>query len=352
MQDLYEKRNEISGREIISLLNKGEIPPRVPFVPVIYEHAASLLGVTPTVLAQDEDLIVKGQLTAYELYKQDLVSVGVDIYNIEAEALGSKIVYFEDLSIPSVSGTIISGIEDLKKLKVPDPAADGRMPLYISATRRINEKIGNEVFVSGTIVGPFTLAALLRGFDPFLMDFFLDKEFALEQLRFASEVSFSYAKAFIDMGVGISVNESWIAPPLLSPDIFESTVFEFERQLIKRIKSCGVKNVALICGGNTSPIADLLAQTGTSLLMADANTDQAAYKKLCEHYNINLRASINSALLQKGDEKLLEEAVKDVIAKCSANGRFIFGCGIVSADTSTENVLKLKALVNKHNPYS
>jgi uroporphyrinogen decarboxylase len=183
------------------------------------------------------------------------------------------------------------------------------------------------------------------------MDLITDEEFALEQLKFASEVSFSYAKAFIDIGVGVAINESWIAPPLLSPDIFESVVFEFERKLISRIKSYGLRNVALICGGNTSSIASLLVQTGTSLLMADSNSDQATIKKLCEQSKINLRASIDSALVQGDNYDLLEEAVKNVIEKCSAKGRFIFGCGIVSANTPVSNVLKLKELVGKYNPY-
>ena len=344
-------KKNITGREIINLLNKGEIPPRVPLVPVIYEHAAGLIGVNTSDLARNEDLIVKGQLAAYHLYKQDLVSVGVDIYNIEAEALGCKVTYFNDSSVPSISEPIISDIEDLRKLKVPNPANDGRMPLFISATDRINEEIGKEVFVSGTVVGPFTLAAILRGFEPFMMDLITDEEFALEQLKFASEVSFRYAKAFIDIGVGVAVNESWIAPPLLSPELFESVVFEFEQKLISRIKSYGIKNVALICGGNTSSIASLLVQTGTSLLIADSNSDQAVIKKLCEQHKINLRASIDSALVQSDNYDLLEEAVKNVIEKCSANGRFIFGCGIVSADTPVANVLKLKELVDKYNPY-
>ncbi len=346
-----ENTQNITGREIIALLNKGEIPPRVPFVPVIYEHAASLIGVNTSDLARDEDLIVKGQLAAYHLYKQDLVSVGVDIYNVEAEALGCKVSYFDDFSVPSISEPIISDFEDLKKLKVPNPATDGRMPLYISATRRINEVIGKEVFVSGTVVGPFTLAAILRGFEPFLMDLITDEEFTLKQLKFASEVCFSFAKAFIDIGVVVSINESWIAPPLLSPELFESVVFEFEKRLISRIKSYGLKNVALICGGNTSSIANLLVQTGTSLLIADPNSDQAAIKKLCERHKINLRASIDSGDVQNGNYELLEASVKNVIAKCAANGRFIFGCGIVSADTPVANVLKLKELVNKYNPY-
>ena len=342
----------MNGREIITLLNNGVIPPRVPFVPVIYEHAASLIGVNPSDLARDEDLIVKGQLTAYALYKQDLVSVGVDIYNIEAEALGCKVCYYDDFSIPSINETLVSNYKDLWKLKVPDPMIDGRMPLLLSATYRINKQIGNEVFVSGTVVGPFTLAAIIRGFEPFMIDLILDEEFAMEQLKFASEVSLAYAKAFVEKGIGVSINESWIAPPLLSPDLFESTVFDFEKKLIGQIKSCGVKNVALICGGDTSSISNLLVQTGTSLLMADSKSDQVAYKRLCEQYKINLRASIDSALIQDGDSKLLEDAVKEVIEKCASNGRFILGCGIVSANAPVSNVLKLKALVEKYNPYN
>lgn len=342
----------LTGKEIITLLNHNVIPPRIPFAPVIYEHAASLTGVNTSDLARDEDLIVKGQLAAYEHYRHDLVSVGVDIYNIEAEALGCKVSYFTDSTIPSIAEPIVSNYDDLRKLRIPNPATDGRMPMYISATRRINEIIGNEVFVSGTIVGPFTLAAILRGFEPFVMDFLMDEEFAIEQLKFTSEVCFTYAKAFIDMGVGISINESWIAPPLLSPEIFKSTVFTFEQQLIGRIKSHGLKNVALICGGDTSAIAPSLAQTGSSLLMADSNSDQVAYKKLCSEYKINLRASIESSLLQRGNYEHLEKAVKEVIAKCSENGRFIFGCGVVSGDTSVNSVLMLKALVEKYNPYN
>lgn len=345
-------KRELNGKEIINLINDGKIPSRVPFVPVIYEHAASLLGTNPSKLACDKDLIVKGQLASYNLYKQDIVSVGVDIYNIEAEALGCKVNYFNDSSVPSVTGTLISNHEELKKIKVPNPATDGRMPLFISATKRINERIGDEVFVNGTIAGPFTLAAILRGFEPLLMDLLMDEEFAFEQLKFASEVIFTYAKAFMDIGVGVFINESWIAPPLLSPDIFKSKIFEFEKKLITRIKTCGQKDVALICGGNTSSIANLLVQTGTSLLMADSNSDQAAYKKLCDQHKINLRASIDPVLLQQRNDELLEEAVKKLITACSENGRFIFGCGIVSFETPPENVLKLKSFVNKYNSRS
>ena len=348
---IQQENERPSGKEIMLLLRKGLIPPRVPFVPVIYEHAARLLGISTSSLARDENLIVEGQLKAYELYRHDLVSVGVDIYNVEAETLGCKVHFFDNMSVPSVEGPVISNYQEFMKLKVPDPCISGRMPLFVSAAARINGAIGNFVPVAGTVTGPFTLAALLRGFEPFMMDLLTDESFARDQLMFSTEVSFGYARAFVENGLGVSINESWIAPPLLSPDVFKSSVLDFEKTLISRLRSCGTENVALICGGNTGAIADLLVRTGSSLLMADYNADHFLIKKLCEKHRINLRACIDPILVEQGDENLMEEAVKKVVKTCSDGGRFIFGCGIVSASTPTENILRLKALVEKHNPY-
>lgn len=341
----------MNGKEIMQLLGEGKIPPRIPFVPTIFENAAKVINVTPSVMSKDVDLIVEGQLAAYEMYRHDLISVGVDIYNIEAEALGCPMLFYKDDTLPSTDGTLIKDAGDLKNLSMPDPMRSGRMPVFLEACSRINEKVGSEVPVSGTIVGPLTLAAILRGFESFLMDLIFEEEFAAEQLAFACEVALTYAKAFIDKGIDVSINESWITPPLLSPSLFKEKVFKVERDLISRIKAEGLAKVALISGGNTTEIADTLVRTGTSLLMADSNTDQKAYKKLCEQRGINLRASIESRLVEAGDELQMETAVKKVIDDCSENGRFIFGCGVVSFNTRPENVLKLKALVEKNNPY-
>ena len=348
---MKEGRAIMNGREIMEIISLGRIPPRIPFVPTIYEHAAKILNVTPSKMAKDADLIVDGQIAAYELYRHDMISVGLDIYNIEAESIGCRVIYYEDDRIPTICGTIISSPNDLRELMVPEPSKTGRMPLFIESSRRINEKIGDKVPVCGTIVGPFTLTAIIRGFENLLMDLIFDEEFAMEQLKFSCNVVLSYAKAFIASGVGVVINESWIAAPFLSPKLFKEKVFGIEKNLINQIKAKGLKNVAFICGGNTTPIYDYLVQTGASLLMADANTDQRAYKKLCEKYNINLRVSIESSLVEKGIQDEMEEAVVRIIDSCAENGRFIFGCGIVSYNTPPENILKLKMLIEKHNPY-
>ncbi len=336
----------MNGKELFSVMRNNKIPDRIPFVPTIYEHGAKIIGKTPSQVAQCQKLIAQSQLEAYKLYRHDLISVGMDIYNVEAEALGARVLYYDNADLPSVSDVLVKEKKDLALLKIPDPSKDGRMPLFIEATYEVYKQVGDEVLVSGAVVGPFTLAAILRGFENFIMDLVFDTEFALMLMRFAKDVGLAYAKGFVSRGLGISINESWIAPPLLSPDIYADCVYLIEKEMIDEIKAMGLQSVSLISGGNTTHILENMLKTGTSLVMADYNTDQKYFKEVCENHDVFLRASIESKLVEAGDTQALESAVRRVVEQCGDYPKFLFGCGIVSYDTTTENVLKLKTILN------
>jgi uroporphyrinogen decarboxylase len=335
----------MNGKELFAAMARKEVPSRIPFIPTIFEHSARVIGKTPSEIAQDEDLIVESQLACYEMYRHDLIAIGVDIYNIEYEALGAKVFFPENEELPSISETMISGPDDIDRLTIPDPEKDGRMPMFLNAVQRVNEKVGSEVIVNGTVVGPFTLAAIMRGFENFVMDLVMEPEFAYKLMEFANKVSLAFAESFIKRGVGLSINESWIAPPLLSPAFYAENVVGYERQLIQAIKKLGQKNVALISGGNTTDIVDDMITTGTSLLLADSECDRQYYKKVCKENNILMRASISSKIVEDGDEREMARASGEVIRDCRDYSGFIFGCGIVSYDTKPESVVKLKSIV-------
>lgn len=338
----------MTGKELFAIMAKGEKPPRIPFIPTIFEHSAKIIGKTTSEIAQDEDLIVESQLAAYELYRHDLVSIGVDIYNLEYEALGAKINFPDNEEIPATNEIMINSESDIDKLRVPDPEKDGRLPMFLNAVQRVNEKIGHEVIVNGTVIGPFTLAAIMRGFENFIFDLIMEPEFAFKLMEFANKVSLAFAESFIKRGAGLSINESWIAPPLLSPAFYEDYVVGYEKTLVQNIKKLGQHNVALISGGNTTDIVESMVTTGTSLLLADSECDRIFYKKVCKENNILMRASIASNIVEKGDENEMRTAVKQVIDECRDYSGFIFGCGIVSYNTKPENVIKLKEIVRSY----
>ena len=320
----------------------------VPFVPTIYEHGAALIGRRPSEAAQNEDLLVEGQIAAYERYAHPLVSVGLDIYNIEAEALGGTVHFPEDSSLPSLVSPPVKTKADFGTLRVPNPKAAGRMPMLLNACRRL--KAALPAVISGTVTGPFTLAAIVRGFEDFTMDMLDDAEFAREQLAFAAETAFALAAAYHELGVSVAINESWIAPPLCAPGMYREFAQPVEKDLIARLLGIGVPKVSLVCGGNTTAIAASMLATGTSYIMADWECDRKAVIALCEERGVMLRASIAPGMVERGDEGELTDAVKTVIADCGRYSNLVFGCGIVSYSTPPENVLLLKRLVGEYSP--
>lgn len=320
----------------------------VPFVPTIYEHGAALIGRTPSDVARSEDLLVEGQQAAYELYRHPLVSVGLDVYNVEAEALGGIVDYPNDVSLPALRSPLIQTPADFNALRVPNPRIDGRMPLLLNACRRL--KAALPAVISGTVTGPFTLAAILRGFEAFTMDMFDTPDFARQQLRFAAEIAFAFAAAYNELGVSIAINESWIAPPLCTPDLYRAFAQPVEKDLIARLTSIGVPRVSLVCGGNTTAIAADMLATGTSYIMADWGCDRRAIRALCESRGVMLRASIAPGMLERGSEAELADAVRQVMADCGSYSNLVFGCGIVSFSTPREHVLLLKQLIGKYSP--
>lgn len=338
----------MNSKELFKTMSEGKRPSVIPFIPTIFEHSAAVINKTPSEIARDEDLLVESQLACYELYKHDLISIGVDIYNVEYEALGAKVYFPENEELPSISETIVSKPQDIDNLKVPDPEKDGRMPMFLNAVERVSKKVGDEVIVNGTVVGPFTLAAIMRGFENFIIDLIMDPEFAFKLMDFANKVSMAFAESFIKRGVGISINESWIAPPLLSPSFYSDYVVGYERELIQYIKRLGQKNVALISGGNTTDIVKDMISTGTSLLLADSECDRQLYKKVCAEHGILMRASIASGIVEDGNEEAMKKAAYEVIEDCIDYNKFIFGCGIVSYDTKPESVVKLKEIVRDY----
>jgi hypothetical protein len=72
------------------------------FVPVVYEHAAQLIGKRPWEVSREEDLLVAAHAAAFQRYRLSPVVVGIDIYNVEAEAYGSVLGDAGGIAIPSV----------------------------------------------------------------------------------------------------------------------------------------------------------------------------------------------------------------------------------------------------------
>ena len=205
----------MNKRERVEAVYKLQPADRIPFVPAIYEHKGALVGKSPSAICRSAEYLYRGLREELAIYDPDMLVIGIDVYNVEAEALGCRVVYFEDSNdCPGIAEPIVNSAADLTKLHIPEPQRDGRMPLYLGVARQLQAELGGEMILRGAVTGPYSMAAQLIGAENFVLLTIEDPRFARQALEFCARVAAEFGRAFLKLGVEPIVFDSRATPVL------------------------------------------------------------------------------------------------------------------------------------------
>jgi len=110
---------------------------RIPFVPAIYEHKGALVGKSPSEICRNPEYLYAGLRRELELYDPDMLVIGIDVYNVEAEALGCRWSISKIPTIARASSNPLSTARPLcRKLGVPDPTLPAGCPCILEVADR------------------------------------------------------------------------------------------------------------------------------------------------------------------------------------------------------------------------
>lgn len=320
--------------------------PRPPFMPAIYEHKAWFIGETPSSISRSEDLFFRAIMAEYEAIGPDSLVVGVDVYNLEAEAAGCQCTFYEgdDTSIPGIKpgNHVVSLNTDLEALRVPNPLRDGRMPINVRVAERVVREVGRQVWVRGAISGPFSLAISLMGSEDLFVACIDDPDFVARLLGYCEKVIRDFAKAYIDAGAELIIFDSQASPELLSPAMYEEFVLPVMQRLTGFFERNGVRDVPLIIGGNTTPIADLLMETGCNNLLCDFTGDWDEWSDKCRAAGRALRRNMAPRFIETSTPEEIYKRAAEMIAEGIDLPGFILGTAVIPFGTPTENVLAVR----------
>ncbi|MEM3823505.1 MAG: uroporphyrinogen decarboxylase family protein [Candidatus Bathyarchaeia archaeon] len=121
--------------------------------------AILLTNSTVSEALRDAKLHFKAMKFTIEEMGLDTVCLTADM-SLEAEACGCKISY-ADHALPTIISHPVKTMEDLKRLRVPDPYHDGRMPVFIETMKMLRDNY--TMIKVAEVIGPFTLAVHLGG---------------------------------------------------------------------------------------------------------------------------------------------------------------------------------------------
>jgi uroporphyrinogen decarboxylase len=329
-----------------------EPPDRIPFVPAIYEHKAWFIGETPSKVCRDAQLFTAALLAEYEHVQPDALTVGIDVYNVEPEAVGCKVVYYEgdNTSVPAMSpeSAVFQGSEGVTSLKIPDPQKDGRMPLNLEVAGNIMKLVGKEIPVRGALSGPFSLAAHLTGLENLFRLMFTQPDLVRELLGFACEVIRRYGEAFIEVGCGVVIFDSQASSELISPLLYREFVLSRTSALIKHFQELGLRNVPLIIGGNTTKMLDEYLETGANNVLCDVKADSKEFLKTCSTARRAFRRNMDSTDFLTISAEDAHRRTFQCLEESSGYPGFILGTAILPYGTPLPLVAAVRSAIQEY----
>ena len=219
------------GAQRLDEAMKG-IPDRVPVYAQMHEFAMHELGIPAKTFYTTPEILTLATLEIAERYGFDVGFVDYDVYNIEAEALGQKVVFFEK-HVPDVdrSTPLITGPVDLDKIKTPDFDTAGRFAKVIEMQSIYVKLTG--LRPSLQFCAPFSMAANIRGVENLIMDMLMNPDFArglfeaiveevlapwilYQKKHFPNAASIAGADAMGSLPIlNLEILEEWVVPYIL-----------------------------------------------------------------------------------------------------------------------------------------
>jgi len=314
----------------------------------INDHSAFLSGVSPERFFTDADTFTQAQLLVTEYYKLDTLSNFWDVYNVEAEALGQKVVFYP-VGLPDVDRTqpLMSQPSDLDRLHPPNPYKSGRMPWIQMLNKNFLEMTGKLERVYFT--APFSLAVNIRGYQNLMEDMFLRPAFAHRLLKFlCDDVLVPHIEAMreaVDMpDLLMDGRDAWASPPMITLDMMDEYVVTYTERLRDKVGD------NLLTRGNwgdaksRDPERFFLQKTKCSpgsLSVLDPDLYEVGperVKAYANEHNLFVTAGVDAALLQKGPVEAIVERIKFYIDKIARDGRCMIHLNHIPAETPSEHV--------------
>lgn len=181
-------------------------------------------------------------LLVNEYLRLDLLIANMDVYNFEAEAMGTKIKFYKD-HCPDFNRNsyFIRDEADLDKIKYRG-LDSGRFPYLIAYHKAHKQYSGVETFP--VLSAPWTLAGNLYGFDNLVADTYANPDFVHELLRrVVDDFQVPMLKELSSVIPGmheVSLVDAFATIPMVNVSIVETYIRPYLERLMERLDMPGV----------------------------------------------------------------------------------------------------------------
>ena len=257
---------EITPRDRVVAAYKGQFADRVPAYPIAGSFAGCLDGLSIEEYCTNSTKAVKAMLNYYERYQPDIMIAFNDLAK-EAEAVGCHVKY-SDYVVPSIDEHVLQDDKGkLASLEIPDPNRDGRLPAFLEQCAALSAAKFPSA-LGAVLVGPWTIAMLMRNPEIMCLDTIDDPEFVHDLMRFATEYAKRFGEAVLKTRIGLSYTDPTASCSLVGPDTYREFIKPYHQELVDHFKTKKVGVTIHICG-TTHQIHEDLVDVGFNAITID-----------------------------------------------------------------------------------
>jgi len=319
----------------------------VPVIAQMHEFAMRESGIPGHEFYTDAKKFVRGICETTERFDFDTPSFLWDVYNIEAEALGCRLVTFPDMA-PAIDNStpLLKTAQDLARLKAPDPYAAGRMPLVLEIMQQVKEQSGQTPLPC--YCAPFTLASHVLSFENLIVQIHENPKFVHQLLTFlVDEVIAPFMNvAFSEFPEATYADGSDAVASL--PFITETMLDEFSLHYIERLQSQTSKPVVCDNWWGDAFATDLhdfwarkLRATPDYLKVQDPDLFKLGLQPVLDYSKdkqLPIILGVDNNILQQGPTEELTRRIHEYMEAIEENGSGALYLCSLSAVTPAENV--------------
>lgn len=343
-------KGKMTSMERVLAVRDKQIPDRVPFILCSREFGIKHAGLKYAQCYQDADLYVNSQLKLREEFELDAVW---DIWCTPSvdEAMGAPMVVAED-DPPWIHEPCVNEREDIKKLRVPDPKTDGRMPYMLDVVRRLKKAVGPDVPVIAWTSPPFRTACMLRGSANLYLDIFDDPGFVKELLSITYEACTAYGKALVDAGADIVCTSNPVANmDCISRKHYEEFSHPYTKKMFGEIKAHGAKGILYHTCGKWDDRFDLVCDENIDFIHCD-KVDIKDFKEKHGDRIVPMGNVKSVVTLLQGTQDQVRQETLECMKKGAPGGRYIISADCaVTRDTNPDNVRAMLEVVRQYRDY-
>lgn len=268
----------MTPKERMDAFSRGLEIDRLICIPDMGATMTPFIGITTKDYYHSARLMADLEIALFRKLRHDSVGISTSLRGV-AEAMGAKVCY-PDYAISYLLEPAIKSIDEVESLKIVNPLEDGKLPILLEALKLTKDALINDVDVSASMSGPFSVAASVVGTENLLKWMIRYPKKVHTLMEIVAESNNRYIEEVTKLGISISFADPVSSTSLISPKQFREFSLPALQKNINKIKEKTGSSPGIHICGKSRDIWEDVVNTGISNFSIDNIEDIEEAKKV------------------------------------------------------------------------